>query len=126
MLKLLKMLQGGLGGAQRKKGNPEVDTHLLRTLAKSNSPAVMTTKAMTTNSSRFESRLKQRASTSPSVPVPTSGSSSGTSAPLQMGSFWSRQNCRVHERQGLEGSCRSSGRQRGMIVLLSKQMPAVS
>jgi len=86
--------------------------------------------------------LKQRASTSPSVPVPTSASSSGTWAstvnaqgrytkrragaapsphpPLHIGSFWSRQNWRVHDRHGL---CESAGRKRGMIVELEKQIP---
>jgi len=42
-------------------------------------------------------------------------------SPLHIGSFWSKQNCRVHDRQGLEGSV---GRKRGMIVELSKQIPA--
>lgn len=81
--------------------------------------------------------LKHRASTSPSVPVPTSASNSGTCAsasvmtsnvsrtiiPLQIGNFWSRQNCLVQERHGLEGS---EGRKRGMIVEFWKQMPGVS
>lgn len=38
-----------------------------------------------------------------------------------MGNFWSMQNCRVHDRQGLEGS---EGRNKGMIVEFWKHIPA--
>lgn len=47
--------------------------------------------------------LKHLASTSPSLPVAVSVSKSGSSAPLQIGSFWSRQNCRVQDKHGCLG-----------------------
>lgn len=51
---------------------------------------------------------KHLASTSPSFPVAVSGSASPSFAPAQMGKFWLRHHCFVHDRQGclgLSGIC---------------------
>ncbi len=66
---------------------------------------------------------KQRASTSPSLPVAVSGSVSPREAPAQMGRFWFRHHCLVQERHGLEGL---SGMSRRRIEeFVPKHMPVV-
>lgn len=66
---------------------------------------------------------KQRASTSPSLPVAVSGSVSPRVAPAQMGRFWFRHHCLVQERQGLEGLSGTSRRR--MDEFVPKHMPVV-
>jgi hypothetical protein len=66
---------------------------------------------------------KQRASTSPSLPVAVSGSVSPREAPAQMGRFWFRHHCFVQERHGLEGL---SGMSRRRIEdFVPKHMPVI-
>jgi hypothetical protein len=64
---------------------------------------------------------KQRASTSPSLPVAVSGSVSPREAPAQIGRFWFRHHCFVQERHGLEGLSGMSKRR--MVEFLPKHIP---
>jgi hypothetical protein len=64
---------------------------------------------------------KQRASTSPSLPVAVSGFVSPREAPAQMGRFWFRHHCFVQERHGLEGLSGTSRRR--MEDFVPKHMP---
>jgi hypothetical protein len=67
---------------------------------------------------------KQRASTSPSLPVAVSGSVSPREAPAQIGRFWFRHHCFVQERHGLEGLSGMSRRR--MVEFLPKHIPVIS
>jgi hypothetical protein len=66
---------------------------------------------------------KQRASTSPSLPVAVSGSVSPREAPAQIGRFWFRHHCFVQERHGLEGL--SGMFRRRMVEFRPKHMPVI-
>lgn len=64
----------------------------------------------TMENSKIHRSRKHLASTSPSFPVAVSGSVSPSEAPAQMGRFWLRHHCFVHDRQGLEGLSAMSNR----------------
>jgi len=66
---------------------------------------------------------KQRASTSPSLPVAVSGSVSPREAPAQICRFWFRHHCFVQERHGLEGLSGMSKRR--MVEFFPKHIPAI-
>lgn len=66
---------------------------------------------------------KQRASTSPSLPVAVSGSVSPREAPAHIGRFWFRHHCFVQERHGLEGLSGMSRRR--MEDFVPKHIPVI-
>jgi len=70
--------------------------------APSNRPNTVSKKSVTTSWSLGES-LWKLASISPSLPVAVSGLVSPIVAPAQMGRFWFKHHCFVHERQGFDG-----------------------
>lgn len=72
--------------------------------APSSRPNTTSKKRVTTSWSLGESLWKHLASISPSFPVAVSGLVSPIVAPAQMGRFWFKHHCFVHERHGFDGS----------------------
>jgi len=93
----LLVLQGGSSEA-----SPAFIIRLL-TPAPSRRPKTVNKNSVTTSWSLGESRWKHLASTSPSFPVAVSGFVSPSEAPAQIGKFWFKHHCFVHDKHGWDG-----------------------